>query len=244
MPTEAKKPNNDAKERSPEEERASKHQRLHSPEKLSPQTSATPSPTLNTPAMAPEPAPVSPLVSPVAAVTSHEANKAAPAKTPSPQPAQPVQQRQSTPPTPLVQAQPPQVPQMTPTAATFALPQQPRAEKTFTVNGKPFTRIAEIGRGGSSKVFQVISAEGKIFALKRVRLDKSDPITIEGYINEINLLNQFKDAEAIVKLFDSEVNTEQGYLHMVLCFFFLFFFVFSRLPAHVPPILIAAYGMR
>jgi serine/threonine-protein kinase TTK/MPS1 len=35
------------------------------------------------------------------------------------------------------------------------------------VNGAVYTRLEIIGRGGSSKVFRVVSDAGKIFALKR-----------------------------------------------------------------------------
>ena len=38
------------------------------------------------------------------------------------------------------------------------------------VNGKPYVRLALIGRGGSSKVFKVLSMDSKIYALKRIKL--------------------------------------------------------------------------
>ena len=45
---------------------------------------------------------------------------------------------------------------------------------------------------------------------------------MQGYINEISLLNKFRDCETIVKLYDAEVNKEKGYIHMVTFFFFFF----------------------
>jgi serine/threonine-protein kinase TTK/MPS1 len=40
-----------------------------------------------------------------------------------------------------------------------------------TVNDKVYRKIELIGRGASSKVYKVISEEGRIYALKKVKLD-------------------------------------------------------------------------
>jgi serine/threonine-protein kinase TTK/MPS1 len=42
------------------------------------------------------------------------------------------------------------------------------------VNGKMYTRIDSLGRGGSGKVYRVSAENGKLLALKRVSLDNLD----------------------------------------------------------------------
>lgn len=42
--------------------------------------------------------------------------------------------------------------------------------------------LETVGKGGSSKVFKVLSADLKIYALKQVFLDRADPSTIENCI--------------------------------------------------------------
>ncbi|KAI9591745.1 kinase-like domain-containing protein [Syncephalis fuscata] len=80
---------------------------------------------------------------------------------------------------------------------------------TFTINTRTFSRISVIGKGGSSKVFKVMAPNNRIFALKRVTLRKADQATIEGYLNEINLLKRLANQEYIIKLADWEYDTER-----------------------------------
>jgi len=90
------------------------------------------------------------------------------------------------------------------------------------VNTRPYTRLSTIGRGGSSKVYKVISTQtNKIYALKKVSFDKADNSAIAGYKNEIRLLNRMAEREnqlgesRCVRLFDWEVCDDKGYLLMV-----------------------------
>lgn len=83
------------------------------------------------------------------------------------------------------------------------------------LHNRPFTRLDTIGRGGSSKVYKVMAPNNKIYALKKVLFDKADQSAISGYINEINLLKRMAGHERIIKLFDSEVNHDKGFLIMV-----------------------------
>ena len=77
-----------------------------------------------------------------------------------------------------------------------------------------------IGKGGSSRVYRVMSSTNEIYAIKRVALDKSDSDTIEGYMNEIGLLRRLGGSNGIIKLIDSEVkcgpNGSKGYLMLVM----------------------------
>ncbi|KAK9712425.1 Dual-specificity kinase, spindle pole body (SPB) duplication and spindle checkpoint function [Basidiobolus ranarum] len=105
-----------------------------------------------------------------------------------------------------------------PSALSNAMPppEQRNTRSTIMVNNRSFTRLEIIGRGGSSKVYKVMAPNNKIYALKKVTFDSADKKTITGYINEINLLNRLSKNDCIIKLHDSEVNYDKGYLLMVM----------------------------
>ncbi|KAG0203966.1 Dual-specificity kinase, spindle pole body (SPB) duplication and spindle checkpoint function [Mortierella sp. GBA30] len=84
------------------------------------------------------------------------------------------------------------------------------------VNGRGYTRLNLIGKGGSSKVFKVLAPNNRIFALKRVIFAKADQSTIDGYINEVQLLNRLRYNPRIVRLWDSEIQLDQGYLTLLM----------------------------
>lgn len=86
------------------------------------------------------------------------------------------------------------------------------------VNGKVYRVLQLIGRGGSSKVFQVINSEGRIFALKKVSLKNLDENTIAGYANEIQLLRSFSGNPHIIQLMDSEFNRDAACLYILMEF--------------------------
>ncbi|KAJ3259254.1 hypothetical protein HDU77_001909 [Chytriomyces hyalinus] len=83
--------------------------------------------------------------------------------------------------------------------------QSAKSNLLISVNGVPYKRIELIGRGASSKVYKVISESGRIFALKKVKLDRQDPSAIEGYLNEIELLKKLANSKAIISMIDSEI---------------------------------------
>jgi serine/threonine-protein kinase TTK/MPS1 len=71
-------------------------------------------------------------------------------------------------------------------------------------------------------VYKVISPANKIYALKKVSFDKVDQSAIQGYKNEIRLLNRMaeKEKEAqtqsrCIRLYDWESCDDKGYLLMV-----------------------------
>lgn len=45
------------------------------------------------------------------------------------------------------------------------------------VNGRAYIKLSRIGRGGSSKVYKVLSQDGNIYAIKHVNLEDCDPPT-------------------------------------------------------------------
>ncbi|KDN49962.1 hypothetical protein RSAG8_01298, partial [Rhizoctonia solani AG-8 WAC10335] len=94
----------------------------------------------------------------------------------------------------------------------------PAKRDRFVCNKQEYTVVDCIGRGGSSKVYKVISPTNKIYALKRVRLDsKVDEETMRGYVNEMQLLKRLDGNERIIKLIDSQAVGRGGrYLMMVM----------------------------
>jgi len=94
----------------------------------------------------------------------------------------------------------------------------PDFESTFTplvkkgnmmhINGKPYAKLGVIGRGGSCKVYRVLTPDFSVLALKKVKLNGMDKKTIDSYANEIALLKSLQGNPAIIQINDSEVNLE------------------------------------
>ncbi|THG94328.1 hypothetical protein EW026_g7123 [Hermanssonia centrifuga] len=117
-----------------------------------------------------------------------------------------------------------------PVARVHSVPPQPSHQppafsssdraRNMIVNKKQYARLDMIGKGGSSKVYRVMSGNNEIFAIKRVALDKTDAETMSGYMNEISLLKRLDGNRRIIRLIDSEVkagpNGSKGYLMLVM----------------------------
>lgn len=83
------------------------------------------------------------------------------------------------------------------------------------VNGKTFTRLDCIGRGGSSRVYRVMAENSKFFALKRVSLEDADENAVRGFKGEIDLLKKLEGVERVIRLYDYELNDEKCTLSVV-----------------------------
>ena len=81
------------------------------------------------------------------------------------------------------------------------------------MHGKKYSRIDVIGKGGSSKVWRVISDTGGIFALKQVSIRAHDAETRASFVNEITLLEKLRGHPQIINLIASDM-TEKS-LQMV-----------------------------
>ncbi|KAI0009488.1 kinase-like domain-containing protein [Xylariaceae sp. FL0662B] len=99
-------------------------------------------------------------------------------------------------------------------AATTA--QAARRRNYMKVNGKCYTRLDSLGRGGSGKVYRVAADNGKMFALKRVSIENADENTVRGYKGEIDLLKKLNNVERVITLFDYEMNEEKQVLSLLM----------------------------
>lgn len=79
--------------------------------------------------------------------------------------------------------------------------------KAVKINGQSYKILALIGKGGSSRVYKVLANDNTIYAMKKVNLRHLDESTIQGYLNEIDLLESFRSESAphIIRLIDHEV---------------------------------------
>ncbi|XP_072534958.1 dual specificity protein kinase Ttk [Salminus brasiliensis] len=87
--------------------------------------------------------------------------------------------------------------------------------ESITIKGRQFFILKMIGRGGSSKVYQVLDHKKQLYAVKYVNLDEADAQTIESYKNEIEHLNHLQQySDQIIKLYDYEIT--DSYIYMLM----------------------------
>lgn len=93
-----------------------------------------------------------------------------------------------------------------------------RPESVVTVNSRPYLILEQVGKGGSSKVFKVLSQDMKVLALKRVKVPLTSHFrtTVDSYANEIALLRKLHGSPTIIQLFDAEVRRECGMIQMIM----------------------------
>lgn len=90
-----------------------------------------------------------------------------------------------------------------------------RRRAHLSVNGKVYSQMGRLGKGGSSDVYRVMAENCKMFALKRVKLEDADETAVMGYKGEIDLLRKLEDVERVVRLFDYEVDDSKQILSVV-----------------------------
>ncbi|RVE62164.1 hypothetical protein OJAV_G00154430 [Oryzias javanicus] len=89
------------------------------------------------------------------------------------------------------------------------------SNESITIKGKQFFVLKIIGRGGSSKVYQVLDHKKQLFAVKYVDLEEADAQTVESYKNEIEHLNHLQQySDQIIKLYDYEITN--SYIYMLM----------------------------
>ncbi|KAG8999324.1 Dual-specificity kinase, spindle pole body (SPB) duplication and spindle checkpoint function [Tulasnella sp. JGI-2019a] len=87
----------------------------------------------------------------------------------------------------------------------------------MVVQGKTYQRLDVIGKGGTSKVFRVLSPEGHVCAIKKVSLENADPVTIQGYRDEIALLKRLEGNKRIVRLMEFDASSKKHILMVMEC---------------------------
>ena len=92
---------------------------------------------------------------------------------------------------------------------------QKRRRTHFLVNGKIYSQIKRLGKGGSSDVYQVMAENSAVYALKRVKLAGADETAIQGYKGEIELLKKLEKVDRVVRLIDYQVDEEKQCLYVV-----------------------------
>ncbi|KAL5086956.1 hypothetical protein Trisim1_008520 [Trichoderma cf. simile WF8] len=102
------------------------------------------------------------------------------------------------------------------TGAAAAAASTKHRRNVLRVNGKTYTRLDCLGRGGSAKVYRVTAENGQMFALKRVALENADELTIRGYKGEIDLLGKLEGVDRVINLYAYEMNTEKQVLSLVM----------------------------
>lgn len=123
--------------------------------------------------------------------------------------------------TPSQVAPPPPPPKMsvletaTSNAGAATTSQAKQRRNVLRVNGKIYTRLDCIGRGGSAKVYRVTAENGHMLALKRVSLENTDEVVLRGFRGEIELLTKLNGVERVINLFDHELNAEKKVLYLV-----------------------------
>lgn len=84
------------------------------------------------------------------------------------------------------------------------------------INGKLFTQMNKIGKGGSSDVYCVMAENYKLFALKKVKLEDCDESAMRGFKGEIDLLTKLADVDRVIRLFDWELDNEKQILSVLM----------------------------
>jgi Protein kinase domain len=90
-------------------------------------------------------------------------------------------------------------------------------DNMIRVNKASYAKLCVVGTGASCKVYKAISGgDFSIVAIKKVNIDKSDKKAIEGYANEIALLNRLRGNPSIIQLFDSQVDLHRKVILLVM----------------------------
>lgn len=99
-------------------------------------------------------------------------------------------------------------------AGALIIPTGPK-RKQVTMNHKSYLRLDCAGKGGSARVYRVMTENFKMLALKRVSLRDVDEIGVQGLKGEIDLLKKLANVDRVVKLFDWELNVAANQLNLV-----------------------------
>ncbi|KAH7094144.1 kinase-like domain-containing protein [Auriculariales sp. MPI-PUGE-AT-0066] len=80
---------------------------------------------------------------------------------------------------------------------------------TYTVNRRAYQRVDLLGKGGSSRVYRVLTCPKPVRS-PTVSLENADDQTVSGYVNEISLLKRLCGNTRVIRLIDSEIHVNAG----------------------------------
>uniref|UniRef100_A0AC34GXQ7 Protein kinase domain-containing protein n=1 Tax=Panagrolaimus sp. ES5 TaxID=591445 RepID=A0AC34GXQ7_9BILA len=80
-------------------------------------------------------------------------------------------------------------------------------QKQYSVLGKVYTIGCELGRGGSSRVYEA-KHNNNVYAIKVVDLENVDQRVLDGYMAEVELLQNLQGEEGIIQLEDYELKDD------------------------------------
>jgi serine/threonine protein kinase len=84
------------------------------------------------------------------------------------------------------------------------------------VNNDSYVKLGKIGKGASCKVYRVLTKKCSIVAIKKVLIEGMSKKNIEGFANEISLLNRLRNNPSIITLYDSEVDLKRKHIYLVM----------------------------
>jgi tRNA A-37 threonylcarbamoyl transferase component Bud32 len=84
------------------------------------------------------------------------------------------------------------------------------------VNGKPYMKLAVIGKGGSSKVYRALAADRTLVGIKKVKISGMSDEAIKSYENEIELLQKLRGNPSIIQMCDFEVTRDRKAIFVVM----------------------------
>ena len=89
-------------------------------------------------------------------------------------------------------------------------------KRVLSVNKVKYLKLGVIGKGGSCKVYRCLTKDCCTVAIKKVKLTGMTRKSIEGYANEIRLLHRLRGSQAIIQLYDSEVDIKRKAIFLVM----------------------------
>lgn len=91
-----------------------------------------------------------------------------------------------------------------------------KSDNFVIVHGRTYLVLELVGKGGSSQVYKVLSADMKILALKQVKVPNASRAVIDSYANEIDLLKRLRGCPTIIQLYDAEVDYRTGMIQLIM----------------------------
>lgn len=89
--------------------------------------------------------------------------------------------------------------------------------KIEKIKSRSYQILNELGKGGSSVVYHIFDLqENKSKALKVVNLKNSEKEVVEGFKNEIKLLQQLRHCKRVVRLYDFEFRKDTAELYIIM----------------------------